>query len=837
MPKQLIIRPLGLVTRPNKVGQYPIGALAKADGAVMRSAGTIESAPTWSTVTTVSPSPTQAFFVSDASHLCVLCKGSANWNLWYIKSDGSVYIQSLTTSFVPLSAIGSDGVCGLTIVRNRLVITTKIGVFIVDLSVSPASAPADVRPSGVVPCSIKFGTYTLVSSSDSAPALLPAETHAAFLGVMRRIYDDGYEISSPPSAATELHNVLAANAVDAAQVNFYTPTGSYHPNEYEGFFLDLYRTRSQGYSFDGFGTYTQVNFGDSYYLSSSTKKDNTVSTYLIVDRVTEDQLGEALATNQAVAGAAAIPLSPPPCHAVATFQGHTFYINYFDRAQVSFGAAFYWGWTADASPSSIRKRSVGHHQATCDITSGSPVATNLSNTDGMVVGQYFSTTGLALSGVIVSLTSTTVTVDSNASSTGSGLDCSARDVVEVNGTTISADSYPTFVRDQMFSTIGVHSYHVPVTVADISLGSITEPFPQPSGGALLRVNGTESISIRATRGDYWVPKLPRIEASEAAREYAGKWVPYGIQWSEQGQPENCPPSNYAAAGVGELYNGVSTRDALWLFASDGLWRLSGNGGSVGDGYDWRIDPIDQTLSLADRRALCVHNDMVYAYTNRGLVAIDSAGNVAELSARRIGDVLPGQAWSGADWGSSTSVWMYADEDNDEIHLRTPTAWYVYNTNTQAFTTAGHPSKASAVHGVYSKRDRKSFAILESGALDADDGGAGSAVSLRFQPAFGSNSHTHKHWQGVDVVLDAPASAVDVTFTPNGKGALAKTRAASASAAAYEDKSRVGFTVPRNAPASANALSVGVDVAAASAPVRLQSVAVELTEFTEQRRNR
>jgi hypothetical protein len=339
--------------------------------------------------------------------------------------------------------------------------------------------------------------------------------------------------------------------------------------------------------------------------------------------------------------------------------------------------------------------------------------------------------------------------------------------------------------------------------------------------------GIASFTIAASNPQNYIPTLPATTAT--ALTVSTKQVANGIAWSEQGQPEAVPPLNTLPVGSGTIYGMYPTRDALWIFASDGLWRLSGTGGSAGRGFDWAVDLMDSTLSLAGPHAACVLRDTVYAYTNRGLVSISPKG-IVEHSQGRLNDRLPGPPFN-----ADTSIQIAADETNDEIWLtvtaNSAAGYYIYNTLTDAWTTSagnGFPNVITYARFLQS--------VVTQNASEADSPSAGNnyeAFVVDYQPISNGDPMTMKQWIDETWVLD-PGSASTTFYIPRWNGSDSTIVRAPVG---QNQDTRLSFSIPRNSPACANTLAPGVKYTPSSNPIGLFGVALRAVTMTNQRKAR
>lgn len=839
--REISVRPLGLITEPNKVGNYPVGAMAQADRVRIRSFGVVESAKRWRNVQTSLQVANCAYAISDQNHVVFLVKlfSSTNWTLYYIKPDFSLWAVSLGAQFD--GHMTSDGRLGLLIMRNRLIISTATRSFVFDMHLSPGAAPNAPRLTGSFQVGLFYNGQTDLPAGETG--VVGTLKHCGYSWINRMVFPDGYELLSVPSFSWDFSNGSSTQEVAPIEIGVQYPPYGFTTDA--SFYFDLYRSRAQSVGWNGSTLkFTPVSLGSNLFLTKTVKRSTYFgSSQTVFDNTLEPALGEALYTNSSASGAAALPLPPPPSKCAAAYRGHAFFGNTFDCATLKLLVPFYWGNIDQGGPQSTLANMIGRRIfSTATAANSSPTITGMTTTTGVVPGQYIAinktSDGTYINqGKVLSKTSTSITMSFNSTYSGA-VHGFTLDTIEVNGVEYNFDeafALQTALAYQTPQNLDVYAAAIEPSTA--SIGS-TYPSAQPVGGLNFRRRDTAAITLRATNGNNYSPGLPEIGTTAA--QYPGSLKPNALCWSENNQPENCPQSNYVFVGNGEIYQLASTRDCLWIFCSDGLFRLSGTGGSAADGFDWVVDPVDANLILAAPLAFCVHRDVVYAYTNRGLVSISSDGSVAELSDGTISDILPGVPWSAPAITATTAVWMVADAVSDDIILRVANGqWWIYNAKTRAFTSGNPSGFQSPVAAVFSQRDRRVFGYEGSTARILDsEGSTYEATSTRYQPLFGRDPFTHKHWQNIDVVYDANANAdLQLTFTPNGNSSLAATRSVPVSSPAYEDKSRVGFMVPRNSPASANSLSVGLDTNEVSSPVKLQGFSASFVGFTDQRRAR
>jgi hypothetical protein len=151
--------------------------------------------------------------------------------------------------------------------------------------------------------------------------------------------------------------------------------------------------------------------------------------------------------------------------------------------------------------------------------------------------------------------------------------------------------------------------------------------------------------------------------------------------SELDQPEAVAATGGSEllVGNGILYRIFATTDALWVLASDGLWRVSG------EYPDWRVDPIDDKLLLCSRNSADMLKGKIWAKTNRSLVRISDAG-IEEISTDIVDDLITKEVYSDT-WNTS----VVCDEENSEVNVITinstsESVAIVYNAHQERFTS-------------------------------------------------------------------------------------------------------------------------------------------------------
>ena len=209
------------------------------------------------------------------------------------------------------------------------------------------------------------------------------------------------------------------------------------------------------------------------------------------------------------------------------------------------------------------------------------------------------------------------------------------------------------------------------------------------------------------------------------------------------------------------------------------------------------------VRLSGPRCGTVARDTFYGYTNRGFVSIDSSGNIRELSQGRIQDLMPGPPWS-----DTQAAFVFFDETNDEVLIKTElsTSVYVYNVLTDSFTqlSGAGGGAVAAFDGAYIRADQRIVTVNSAGifAERATSSFTG-AAQVDYQPVYGDNPFAMQHWQSMDLVFDA-ASVGHFPF-PRFNGNTGTFRTLTTHGV---DQARASFGVGRNTPAKATCIAPG-----------------------------
>jgi hypothetical protein len=693
------------------------------------------------------------------------------------------------------------------------------GVVAIDAEGATTSRMAGLSPPAYILHGAAYTTNAQVMAIDTA---------AAWRALIRRTASDGYElVSAPTYAMTGYTDTLCDGQL---KVGF-----PMHHSYVAGDVCELYRTVTV--------TPADTNPGDVMYLAVSqviTSTDITNGYIVIRDNCPDAALGVALYTNEGEEGAEAANLDPPASSDMVSFKGHMFYAATALPAKATVGPRVAYSLL---STDTDRIYGVGFRATNGTYTNGNPTVTAVVNMRGIVPGQWiFNSNVPGGTAVIISVTATTFTMDKNASASAAG---SSTQIYDIQNMTLA----PFITSPITFLYLNQDSAQFYAMAAGVNgspftyTTTVNQRAYMPNGSQLTGTErGVEFVyrvprvyeglpfTLRATNGVNYSPPLPEYNAT--ANSYSPDKRENRVAWSKHEQPEAVPPLNFSFVGSGVLYRMVRTRDALWLFCSDGLYRLSGDGG---DGPEaWRIDSADPNLVLASRNAVATLKDTVWAYTNRGLVAISDEGGIQDLSLGVIGDQVVG-----ANFSDTWDVFMEVDQLHQEVWLtfRTGTMGsgsaqtFIFNAVTKTFVDMVKDEYSTAVWAPYLQS--MVLAKMQTGLAPAlmyfetDTSSTRMAgADVRYQPLFAADPFMLKQFQSVTMMFDGMNASN--TLTPNFSGTDYTTLSVNQSSG----ESRCTIGVPRNAPAIAGSLRPGFKMGSVAAAWSFRGLSAQFADGGE-----
>lgn len=824
MAQELSVLALGLVTQPSGMGQYPIGALKVAQDIFIRAAGVMECSPTRTTIRAAIAGTTEILIPSDVEMLAL--KTSAGTTSWH-------WFSSSTSNSAALGfAMPGNGLVSFTRSRNRFLVTTSNGPIMFDYAAPTSTAERTPRRVGIPAPRLQSGLVGGLTNNAIA-----ANTHASCIVIIRRVFPDGYELVSAASLPCDT-GFFAGSTLDIqhrVQLDEDSTT-----EVLAGDIAEFYRTRSQSSGIAGVGG---VSCDATFYLTTThvlTAGEASSRAFNANDSTPDTGLGRQLYTNPGLGGGQATRICPPASNITCTFKGYTFLFNLIEVAQAELSVLGGIGYAALADPAAWRANIIGGREFTATWSNGSAVLTAISAAHivGLRVGQNIrddAVFGAHISGMLITAVGATTVTVGGVTATGAGTKTFiAYDTMVVDGDTGSYSNLGTGPPDLTevaytagnTSIVGVSytrnsnkdSFQAQ-SLAYFSSTFLCAPTPAkfsiakkhavPLGGA------SGNITITATNGQNYQPVLP--EFGSTAKTFTPVVSLNGMAWSEEQEPDAWPPANRGRVGSGRVLAAVATRDAVWQFCTDGLWRLSGNGGAVGAaGYDWRNDLVDSTLVISGPQAVAVLRDTVFAYTARGFVAIDDNNGINDrISEGVIGDVLPGVGYT-----DTSDIEVRADEEKDEIWVIVGTTARVwsYLTKTWVRNVQLAPGAASASSYAFWRKVNAIVISDDTPLVYAYLDPLGTSFANGFatlQPVFGGDPFSPKQWQDVTWVFDPAIGAsmpeVAVNYNGGSYGFLVQPKLNATDL-------RITYQVNRNAPAISASLSPGIVMTACTAPV-------------------
>lgn len=838
-------KPLGLITEPNKLGLYPVGAMSRADNLVMRAPGLLMSidqpAVLPGSMSSIAAVVHRA--VTTGDQLIAWAKTATGWDVWWQTLAG-VTVMPFADTATPVT-FAADGRISSSLFRRRTVFNSEIGPWVVDYTNPTTTAERTARWAGL--------PQPIMAADRVLPDGLAVKRNhvVTYAATLERRYsgEDDYVLISEPSP---LVRVKASDTADPDadpetifSVDLGIGFGGNNVGRHGVRAGDLLKIwRSPEVPSDGFDLNTES--GTTLYLAKTivlTQAQCNFGFVSTIDDAEPRSLTEELYTNPGQEGLDGARRRPPHSKTIASYQGYTFYGNcttpgrWQARLPYGFGALP----NGDAI---VRQRGIGVRGFVGSVAAGATSITGVSAADyeGLAVGQLVHS-GSSASYITALPGGGVLTISPAATSAATGLMLSV-DTVEVDGRVLLIGDLRQLLGQitQYSSTVPKVFYSVTTSETVAYREVETNIAPDVYGGLQLTFNQTfsiepyrfvqngGSISVRATNGQNYDPPVP--DMSQPAQVFAPKVEKNLAYWSWDQQPECVAPPNYTPVGAGEIYQCIRAGDTLYFFCSDGLHRLSGYGTrSSGIGAQWRVDAVDRTLILLAPWLTCTLRDSVYAHTNRGLVELGPDGVRAELSAGVVGDLLrPAGHFTAEPFRT-----MAADDLNHEVWIQQgapgSSLIYIYNTYQQAFTQTLRPASNCLVYADF--LDAMAFAQSGAGARPTLLYYRGLAATtyenivVDFQPTSGNDPLHAKQWIDMTLVFAEVTGGAGVTARWNGVAGAARTRAQ------RPNDARANYGVPRSAPAVAATLSPGYQFSGSSLQLVLRAVSLRYEPLSEQ----
>ena len=244
---------------------------------------------------------------------------------------------------------------------------------------------------------------------------------------------------------------------------------------------------------------------------------------------------------------------------------------------------------------------------------------------------------------------------------------------------------------------GVVAEHVgndssPGTIGKIRVYSLSQPLA--------------AFTAQLTTGASGPSFVPNI--STALSSTSEKWL-NGLAYSKDSQPDAVPPVNYIRVGRGDvaIKRIIALRDALFVFAADGIWTVTGN-----DPSNFSLNRFDTTFTLLARDTAVVLDDAIYAWGSEGIARITTSG--VQLIDAAIRDIVAQQRIAGV-----STAWAVADR------IRKRVLFYLPNHSSTA-CALGSVSNRALVYNAAGAMGATSYSAATLGRWGRYDWGAANA---------------------------------------------------------------------------------------------------------------
>jgi hypothetical protein len=182
---------------------------------------------------------------------------------------------------------------------------------------------------------------------------------------------------------------------------------------------------------------------------------------------------------------------------------------------------------------------------------------------------------------------------------------------------VSSGSASQNIRDTAVSLVRVINRAATSTVYAYYLSG-----PSDLPGKILleeRSLGGNSFAVTSSKATCWNPSLPTSGTDESSTNDRFR---HAVFYSKPSEPEAVPLANYFFCGSAdeEIKRIVPLRDSLFIFKSDGIYRLSGE-----DSGSFRVDLFDSTTRLLAPESAVVLNNQIFCLSDQGVVSVTESG--------------------------------------------------------------------------------------------------------------------------------------------------------------------------------------------------------------------
>lgn len=624
-----MIRPLRGLWRVQNEGTAPPGSCRTLDNCCIRKQGIVEPFPDIQNQGFSNPTyPIYNHFDApgDASLLLYETEASTP-SVWLTKSSGATAGITLADATVPTYEAAR---ARLVHYRGRFYLTTKQGLVCMD-----SNGDQSARRAGF-PFPLAWNGATAVSTDAQA---IPTGKYVGYRVTFERELTDGSLVIGPPTTALLVNNATGGTRDYNLLFAWENPTAEVVAGDY----VAVYRTDAADTS----------SVGDTFRLVKRvqlTSSHITAEAITVKDDVPEAQLGVELYTNPGQKGPVKAHYPAPYLRDVVLYKGCLIGVAYRERHAVTLRIPGAWG---TLSTDADRTTGIGKRVITGDITSGTATILNVSasHMKGIGIGQLVENANFPATTQVTAASGTTITCDTNATGTSGGATINIYDLIEIDGVEYTASQ--------------------PGTVAYAMIGQDDENsilFSQPIADGVAHTNlefvianerashASGAFGVRGTNGSNYSPNIPALASTAKAADPATQTN--RIAWSEPDEPEHWPLVNRDIVGTGEILKLIEAGDAVYIFNSDGrVYRMSGEPDA------WRYDQVAENLLLLGANACVAYQGTVFAWTDRGLVAMQD-GFVRVISDRIANDLKTASLNIAYAW----APWMTVDAHNKELWL-------------------------------------------------------------------------------------------------------------------------------------------------------------------------
>lgn len=609
MPASALIPCLGLQTDRSKVGQR--GALRVADHVVIDAPGVASARPNFElTDDADSGDRPVAIFVHEGTRYFVT---EDSWQL-----ETALDIIANTTAEPPDWNVSINQ---FVTARRQLYLTTTKGIQKLASSGQPNHFKSGITPPGTGKLALSASGSHLANGSVIAYRWV-------FVWPVVDEGEDGYdiEVTSEPSPYHTIENDAgAARSVDVtipipvdvlggALVKLYASAPSVAPAKPADELFEVATVAlSSGHLAAGF-----VTINDTVRLTG---------------------LGAALYTNATREGIESANARPPRAHALALWRDclwfgntrtpQTMVIELLDLASIP------------APP--FPPEDLFYLSQTCATTDADATVT-VADSTYMRVGYLVTGTGIPAGAKILSITDAThIELTANATATSGAVTLEFHSVWTINAVEYYADNTEN-VASKFFDVLNPWSLAYVVNRTDPELSPSAIESVIDEGGlnyhriifehAQLEEENAFTLTTNAAAHDLSPGSYVRtIDGAYVTMQSKAETRPNRVYYAKPDEPEHVPRLNWLSVGEATVLRALPLPTALVVFTTDGIYAVRGS-------YpNFSVSVLAPGLRLVRAEAADVVEDVIYAFTDRGVMEVTENGVAANLSEGLIRDDL------------------------------------------------------------------------------------------------------------------------------------------------------------------------------------------------------